>query len=154
VRVVREFLIAPRVLPDGAYVWDEQYDDEIGVRLRDGDATLGWEGDERLSLVCNVKERRWEVWRHCEDGTDRRIMWRDGLRKPGPEVLRHLAWIDTHHHDVLGRVEDTNARLVRERRAQLSDFLDDAGDRLHHAFVKDLGIPAADGRVVAGYRAP
>jgi len=74
--------------------WEAQ---EVDRWLRDGNPTLGWRGDPRLSLAVgvltasrngvdprtkkfhragDVLARRYEVVRHCEDGTDQRIMQR------------------------------------------------------------------------------
>lgn len=142
------YLIAPRELGDGRVVWEDYYD--VSARLRDGDPTCGWEGDERLSLVLNVLADRWEVWRRHEDGTSSLVCHRAGTSKPGPELIRRLAEHDTRKVDVLARVEAENAERERDRERESHAQHEEMADRLYYGLTKDLSahMPAADGRVL------
>lgn len=137
----------------------------LDTKLRTGDG-LGWPGDPRLSLVQGVVEatkrtqhpvtgkwlragdivaRRWEVWRECEDGEDRRIgHWRmeefdrilldlSGMRLDSPGHVDTLDTIDKHNaakedeemrpfRDNLGEALDRGHRLVHELREGKNTF--------------------------------
>ncbi len=83
----------------------------LADQLTDGKPELGWRGDPRLSLVVGVISAgktgyssrvgryvtvgqaigyRYEVWRHCEDGEDRRILSKpmDKLHEVLPELCK------------------------------------------------------------------
>lgn len=75
--------------PSDQFGWVRADAADLAAKLRAGDM-LGWPGDPDLDLRQGVVEevkwgrptgkivaRRWEVWRHCEDGVDRMIgNWR------------------------------------------------------------------------------
>lgn len=141
-------LLEARELPDGTF----EYLDSPGTvdRLRLGDATLGWAGDENLSLALNTKTDEWVVYYRGSDGANRPCMRRK--HKPGEGVpttalIREIVKHDTHHIDVVAQVD--RAELAREKR--LNDaFREQSGesaDKLAHALGRDLDIPAQDGRV-------
>jgi hypothetical protein len=75
--------------PNQDFGWVRADAADLDRKLREGDG-IHWTGDPRLELRQGVIEemrwgrptgkivaRRWEVWRHCEDGTDQMIgHWR------------------------------------------------------------------------------
>lgn len=77
------------LLPNSDFGWVRSDAADLDRKLRDGDG-IHWSGDPNLELRQGVIEevkwgrptgkivaRRWEVWRHCEDGTDQQIgHWR------------------------------------------------------------------------------
>lgn len=142
-------LVTARDVGDGRYILDHQQRDFMD-RLRNGDATVGWTGDERLSLVANVEQQQMEIWRAHPDGTRQRVCKRAGLHMPGPDLLRKLAAIDTRHVDVVAEVEAHNAKFERDRASDAADHTAEVADRLHYALTKAIGEPAADGRIVGG----
>jgi hypothetical protein len=77
------------LLPNNDFGWVRADAADLDRKLREGDG-IHWSGDPDLDLRQGVVEetksgrptgkivaRRWEVWRHCEDGIDRMIgHWR------------------------------------------------------------------------------
>lgn len=61
------------VLPDhtrsGSRRWTDPAVADLVHRLHYGDATLGWEGDDRLGLF-EAEGGGWELWRFDENGGD------------------------------------------------------------------------------------
>jgi hypothetical protein len=146
-------LLLARQLPNGAFEWRENVD--INRRLREGDATLGWTGDESLSLVMNlawtdpadgVTKGRVEVWQRLSDTEQRILIWRRGTRVAGDELIRELVAHDTRYHDVGAEVLAHNAAVEKQRDDEFGEFVEDNADRLAWALGKDLGEPAQDGR--------
>lgn len=141
-------LVQARELPDGSY---EIVDDGPATdRLRKGDATLGWAGDEHLSLVVNTVEHRWEVWELCSDGVNRRAMhcpMKPGAGLPITSLIRAIVRHDTRHVDVVGEAEAADVKRRAVLDARFREQTGEAGDKLAHALAKDLDIPAADGKV-------
>jgi len=149
VLIARDNLVTARDVGDGRYVIEDQFPD-FQQRLREGDPTCGWAGDDRLSLVANVEQQQMEVWRAHPDGTRQRVCKRPGLHLPGPDLLVKLAQIDTRHVDVVGEVDRHNAKVERDRATDAADHTAEVADRLHHALTTALAEPAADGRIVGG----
>lgn len=141
-------LVQARELPDGSY---EIVDDAPAIgRLRKGDATLGWAGDEHLSLVVNTVEHRWEVWELCSDGVNRLAMHcpvKRGQGVPIVTLIRQIVKHDTRHVDVVGEVEAADVKRRAAADARFREQTGEAGDKLAHALAKDLDIPAPSGKV-------
>lgn len=151
-------LLGARALPDGTFSFEEQRP-ELGKRIREGDGRLGWLGDDRLMLTCNVAFKdedpqhrnlpRWEVWRTHEEGEPTLVMWYVGPKPDGDQLIRQLALHDSRTHDiaaeVLGRRDARTDRLKKESR----DQFEDSADKLAWALGRDLGAPAQSGRPYA-----
>lgn len=114
------------------FPWEAQ---EVDRWLREGKPTIGWRGDPRLELrmgysvaadngVYHGKYKRrgdvvgvrWEVWRACEDGKDRRILAApaEGLT----DIIPRLIGVDPRtpgHEDVMDRVEREDAQVQKEK---------------------------------------
>lgn len=141
-------LLQARALPDGSFEYGENRD--AIDRLRNGDATLGWSGDEHLSLVINLTTQRWEVWYACTDGVDRMVMhkpMRAGEGIPIVGLIRAIVAADTRHIDVVGEVEAANVKREVAKAAAFREQTGEAGEKLAHALAKDLDIPAPDGKL-------
>jgi hypothetical protein len=125
-------------LPNGMslYVDADFYD-----RLHNGDASVGWVGDERLAVY--HEHGRIEIWRHCEDGEPRLIVRsRPGMNTLDSAVLRFLAEHDSQSrraYDVRADMDAVNAAVQKEYERQAKEKTDEAADRLYHGLKKDIG---------------
>lgn len=141
-------LVQARELPDGSY---EIVDDRDAIdRLRKGDATLGWAGDENMSFICNTTLNRWEVWYRGSDGVNRQCMHcpvKPGAGLPIVSLIRAIVAHDTRHIDVVGEVEAADVKRKAALDARFLEQTGEAGDKLAHALGRDLDIPAQDGRI-------
>lgn len=151
-----QHLVGARALPDGSFSFEEQRP-ELGARIRDGDPNIGWLGDDRLTLVLNLKWPdddplhrnlpRWEVWRAHEQGEPTLVAHLTGQRIDGDQLLRQLAAHDSRTHDMAAELIDARDH---QREQALRDARErDAGyaDKLAWAVGRDLGAPAQSGRV-------
>jgi hypothetical protein len=57
------FVLPETALKGKARIWTDPVVADITRRMHEGDATLGWEGDERLGLYI-TEDNRWLVVRH------------------------------------------------------------------------------------------
>lgn len=138
-------LIAPSQVGDGRTVWHETSGDVATVV----ECLRAY--DDRLSLVRNVADNTWEVWRLCEDGEARRIAHRPGARFPnGPSLVRFIAEHDTRRgYDPVADTIAHNDRIDAERAARHDERAEQAADKLALALGRDLDMPAQDGRLYA-----
>jgi hypothetical protein len=142
-------LILPRHLPDGSISYEEARPD-IGERIRDGDATLGWLGDPLLTLVCTPTFEsggvpRWEVWRKHPEGEPSLVASKVGTLE-ADQLIRMLAAHDTRTHDVVGELLARNDARTEASKAAFREGNEERADKLAWALGRDLGIPAQDGR--------
>lgn len=131
-------LLLPTFLPGGESLLQ---DHDFVKRLHEGDASIGWLGDERLGVY--FADDRIELWRHCEDGEMRLILRsRAGHRTLNTDTLRVLAAHDSRRRGGFDAVAETN-RHNDALRARADDrHADQTGefaDRLHFALRKDMG---------------
>ncbi len=106
-------------------------------QLHNGDG-IHWPGDPDLSLhqgvISNrqgkILARRWEVWRHCEDGQDRMIgHWR---MEEYDRIIFDLARMRAEspgHVNVTDRIDAHNAEIEA---ANSRKFRDSMGEMLEH----------------------
>lgn len=118
--------------------WLHSGAEELDRQLRDGDG-MGWPGDPRLSLSVGVLEhrltravgRRYEVWRHNEDGTDTIIAhWR---LEDFDRILFDLAKMRLDapgHVDTQDEIDKHNAAIEADIDAKAKDSL---GEMMEHA---------------------
>jgi hypothetical protein len=142
-------ILAARALPDGRYEYAET--SRIIEKLRDGEPTLGWEGDPHLSLVLNASVGVWELWRRNPDNHDapplKIATCPNKGKMPGDELIRALISWDTRRHNRLDQIDAENAAIQKARDDTFHEEMQAAGDKLHWALSKDLGIPAVDGKL-------
>lgn len=107
------------VLPDhtrsGSRRWDDPSVRDLVHRLHYGDATLGWEGDDRLGLF-ESEGGGWELWRFDEQGGDS-IVCRGTAGNPAMLISALVA------HDTRKRSADAILEgLAREENAREAEF--------------------------------
>lgn len=147
--------------PDIGYVHAEAY--ELERKLREGDGIF-YSGDPRLELRVGVmvptkgkyrgqiRGRRYEVWRHGEDGKDVRIgHWR---LEEFDRILLDMAQMDVRtpgHESIIDRIEAGND----EHEKKLArDFRDAYGEMLEHGhkLIHDRNNPRTTFRGLPGLR--
>jgi hypothetical protein len=130
----------PTPLPDGSTLL---MDSDFEHRLRSGDATVGWTGDERLYAAFNPAEDRIEVWRWCEDDTPRLVARsRPGMRVLDAGLLAYLAAHDSQSRRAFDAGRETiahNERILAARSDAATAAREEAADRLHLALRQDAG---------------
>jgi hypothetical protein len=133
----------PTFLPDGSTLLQ---DHDFVTRLKAGDPTIGWLGDERLGVYfdadCLV------IRRLCEDGELRDICRsKPGVRYLNTETLKFLAAHDGRGagHDVVERVIAQNQAVEAEQDAKFKEFCDETADRMEFAMMKDIGRTEGSG---------
>ena len=95
--------------------------------------------DPRCSLVHNLCDERWEIWRVCEDTEVRRVGDLPGPKVPhGDLLVATLAQVDTWRgYDPVAAMEKAEA----DREKALDNAFDDQGeelaDKLHFALRGD-----------------
>lgn len=138
----------PLLTPNDAFGWVRGDAPDLDRKLREGDG-IQWAGDPDLDLRQGVVEkmssgrptgeivaRRWEVWRHCEDGIERLIgHWR---MEEFDRILYDLARMRPEapgHEDAVLKIEKANdeneKRLMQPGRDALGEMLEHAA-KLHH----------------------
>jgi hypothetical protein len=130
------------LLPNSDFGWIRADAKDLDLKLRTGDG-IQWSGDPNLELRQGVVEevkwgrptgkivaRRWEVWRHCEDGIDRSIgHWR---MEEFDRILFDLAKMQAGvrgHENVIDAIE--RDEVAREK-VQSDRFADSYGGMLEH----------------------
>ena len=125
----------------GRRLWLEGAVRDLIDRIRHGDPTKGWEGDEGLELYWDGADERFELWRLEDDGQYRRVC-RSG---PGvgfdERVIDALIGWDGRRRveGLADEVDRHNARreaeLVAERDVWVAEEI---APRLRHAIGKEL----------------
>jgi len=130
------------LLPNQDFGWIRADAADLDRKLRTGDG-IQWPGDPDLDLRQGVVEevlwgrptgkivaRRWEVWRHCEDGIDRIVgHWR---LEEFDQIIFDLARMRAEsagHEDVIERIERADATVEK---ANTDKFRDNYGEMLEH----------------------
>lgn len=128
----------PVLLNDGSTLL---MDSDFEHRLKHGDASVGWIGDERLGVY--QADGCLELRRLCEDGELRLIARsRPGLRVLDTQMLRWLAERDSQSrraYDVRAEIDAHNDEIRRDaerrRQAQTEAF----AEKLQWALRRDIG---------------
>lgn len=120
---------------------------DIGRRLHQGDATVGWLGDPTLEVRIGVEvdrhdrpipggEQMFEVW-----GRDERGAPYVCLRWPrcDASMLRALAERDTRVHDMVALYEKHSRLREKEQADKLAEIQGAAADKAYWAIKQDLG---------------
>lgn len=122
-------------LPGCRFVADDEVR-QLPRRVKDGDATLGWEGDDRLRVFVNERTAEFEAWAPLEDRSDFYL----AARSSTPEgLVRQLARNDNRRHDRLSEIVKANERAAASAKRDYDDAFDDAADKLQFALRRDLG---------------
>lgn len=123
-------------LPDGTTVTVTGDVCDIADRLRNGDPTLGWDGDPDLLLFYNTGTDRFEVW-----APDERMEPYLAVSHPrcDASLIRRVADADNRRRTAVDRVTDANTKAQADAEAARAERFDEVADKLHHALRQDLG---------------
>jgi hypothetical protein len=115
------------------------YAHDIQRLLKEGDPSIGWEGDDRLYIAPRDGAEGYVVGRLCEDGVKRLICFSKAPHRLDKELLIQMRDNDTRRNDVLKRVNEHNARLQKDIDDKAADHIGEAMDRVVHGLNKDFG---------------
>ncbi len=154
-----------RNLKLGSYWYKAEFTPEVtGMkdRLHNGDGTVGWLGDDTLSLHLAIEGDRhgrplpngqqiWQVWGRSADGREYVC-----LNWPvcDASLLRALAERDVRTRNMVQAIEEANRAVERENERKRKDQFDALADKAQWALRKDVGhleggthkFTAVDGR--------
>jgi hypothetical protein len=135
----------PVLLNDGSTLL---MDSDFEQRLKHGDASIGWTGDERLGVY--QADGRIEIRRLCEDDELRVVMRsRPGMRILDTQALRFLAEHDSQSrraYDVRADMDKHNATVERHAQADHRAHVEQFADKLRWAMRKDIGAHVGGSR--------
>lgn len=115
------------------------YAHDIQRKLKEGDPSIGWEGDERLYIAPRDGAEGYVVGRLCEDGVKRLICYSKPPHRLDQELLVMLRDNDTRRTDVRKRIDLHNARIQKEHDERATERIAEAMDRVVHGLRKDQG---------------
>jgi hypothetical protein len=128
----------PVLLNDGSTLL---VDADFDRRLREGDATVGWTGDERLGVY--YADGRVEIRRLCEDGELRTVMRsRPGRKILDTQALRFLAEHDSQSrraYDVRADMDAHNDQVRRDAERRRQAATEAFAEKLQWALRRDIG---------------
>lgn len=137
----------PVLLSDGSTLL---MDADFEHRLKHGESTVGWTGDERLGVY--FAAGCLELRRLCEDGELRVIMRsRPGVRILDVQTLKFLAEHDPQSrraYDVREDMDRHNETIRRHAAVDAAAQNEQVADRLRWALRKDLGAHVGGSRHV------
>lgn len=140
------FVIPTGALPDGTVSWE-------GHVSATGTIEALREYDDRLALVRNFEKARWEIWRTEADGRQHYT----GFCSPQeriPDGNQLVAILKAHDqafgYDPVAAVIADEAAADKAAADEFDAQMDEAGDKLHHALARDLGMPAARPMALGG----
>ena len=133
----------PEMLPtsDGNVL--QLIDDPVVDRISKGDSILGWEGDARLAMYLNQRDRRWELWRLEADNVYRKTTSVPTDVKTGIDavgwMIQKLVECDSRRRTT--SLADELFAEEAKRRAQvdreLSEFSRESAERIAFGLEKD-----------------
>ena len=120
----------------------QRVDDPLADRIRTGDPTLGWEGDDRCQLYVDVVAWRWELWRWENNGALEFVQgWPCERFRAADIVAAAIVWLRAHDsqrgHNALEVVERTNAQVNKAVADTNRERVGDAKDRVVHGLRQD-----------------
>lgn len=112
----------------------------INERVRRGDPTVGWRGDQTMDVILNTAAEKVEVWGFDRAG-NRYIAASESVHHPGwrHRLLERLRDGDWQRPGRFDEIQRANDRATAARQAQVDDRLDEAGEKLHWALRRDVG---------------
>lgn len=129
-------------LPDGRALWVAPEVQDIQRRLREGDPTLGWEGDNRLALYRGEGDDRWYLYRLEADGQYRMVL----RSKPEVSLITLIPWLVKHDsrsgYDAAAEVDAANAKLVADLEATEHEQAVEIISKVIWGINRDLGAQA------------
>jgi hypothetical protein len=121
---------------------------DIQNRLVHGDATLGWRGDPTMfitfALPIDPLTQRpleggkgvFEVWAVDGRGEPYMVL---AAERCDQRIVRRIAEAARPGRDPVQDVIDHNVKIEAERKRQFSERVEEYGDKLHHALMRDVG---------------
>lgn len=129
-------------LPDGRALWVAPEVQDIQRRLREGDPSLGWEGDPRLALYRAEADTRWYLYRLETDGQYRLVL----RSRPDVSLITLIPWLVEHDtrrgFNAAEAVNAANEKLTRERDAAEHERAVEAMRKVIWGVNRDLGAMA------------
>lgn len=133
-------LVHPEMIA-GRVVWSESGTSpgQLADKLRFGDPTRGWEGDERLALCFNDEATRWEVWR-LDNATYHLVATRDADLPLDERVIDHLIARDARRgFNVAKHIEANNESIDAAKARRNDDMMAERVERLRFE-VRKAGV--------------
>jgi hypothetical protein len=128
----------PVLLNDGSSLL---MDADFDRRLKEGDASIGWTGDERLGVY--YANGCLELRRLCEDGELRVVMRaRPGMKVLDTQTLRFLAEHDSQSrraYDARADMDKHNDTIRRDAERHVASYREAAAEKLRWALRRDIG---------------
>jgi hypothetical protein len=128
----------PVLLNDGSSLL---MDADFDKRLKEGDPSIGWTGDERLGVY--YADGRIEIRRLCEDGELRVIMRsRPGMQVLDTQALRFLAEHDSQSrraYDARADMDQHNDTIRRDAERNIAARNEQSAEKLRWALRRDIG---------------
>lgn len=133
-------LVHPETIA-GRVVWSESGTSpgQLADKLRFGDPTRGWEGDERLALCFNPEAHQWEVWR-LDNATYHLVATRDADLPLDERVIDHLIARDARRgFNVAKHIEANNESIDAAKARRNDDMMAEHVERLRFE-VRKAGV--------------
>lgn len=140
----REETISGLVHPEmiaGRVVWSESGTSpgQLADKLRFGDPTRGWEGDERLALCFNDELDQWEVWR-LDHSTYHLVATRAADKPLDERLIDHLVARDPRRGvNLVDVIERNNDAIDAAKQKRNDEVMAASLERLRYE-VKKAGI--------------
>lgn len=124
-------------LPDTTRTGARRWTDPSIARLLDqlwhGDATLGWEGDDRLGLFESDDGVHYELWRAAERGPDEMVAKAPKTRESLSTLIVRLVEHDTRKRSTDAIIEGVFAEQERTKQAEWDASVEEAVDTFYTA---------------------
>lgn len=102
---------------------------DLADKLRFGDPTRGWEGDERLALCFNDDDNLWEVWR-LDHNTYHLVARRSADQPLDERVIDLIMSRDTRRHpDALQQLYKRNEAIDKAKEQKSLETMLEATER-------------------------
>ena len=133
-------LVHPEVIA-GRVVWSESGTSpgQLADKLRFGDPTRGWEGDERLALCFNDEASQWEVWR-LDHNTYHLVAVRSVDQPLDERLIDHLVARDARRgFNLVQHIESHNDAIDAAKAKANDELLAASAERLRYE-VRKAGV--------------
>lgn len=108
---------------------------DIDVRVKYGDAVIGWRGDPSMGVFFNQVTHEFEIWGIDRAGNDYKAASNPTLDQ---QLIVKLRDGDPRLGDVMQRVLDTNAKRRADAEAVDRDARGELGEKLQWAIRRDM----------------
>lgn len=130
-----------RLPEDGTVIQMETSVLDIDRRIKEGDPTLGWRGDDQMFLVWNGPQRRFEVCGIDLRGNEYVAVTGEPGEMPDARLIRKLVIGDWQHPErVMQQYREHLARQAAKHKRAQEETIGEGVSKLTHAVMKDKGI--------------